>query len=81
MLKLLEKRDDATLDEELDEEDIPDHLKDHALFVAYAPPIDPQIALAVVVEHGGSGSATAAPLARAIFDEYFNRKVDAKQFN
>ena len=68
-------------DEELDEEDIPDHLKDHALFVAYAPPIDPQIALAVVVEHGGSGSATAAPLARAIFDEYFNRKVDAKQFN
>ena len=53
-------------DEELDEEDIPDHLKDHALFVAYAPPINPQIALAVVVEHGGSGSATAAPLARAI---------------
>ena len=49
--------------------------------MAYAPPIDPQIALAVVVEHGGSGSATAAPLARAIFDEYFNRKVDAKQFN
>ncbi len=68
-------------DEELDEEDIPDHLKDHALFVAYAPPIDPQIALAVVVEHGGSGSATAAPLARAILDEYFNRKVDAEQSN
>ena len=39
-------------DEELDEEDIPDHLKDHALFVAYAPPINPQIAIAVVVEHG-----------------------------
>ena len=68
-------------DEELDEEDIPDHLKDHALFVAYAPPINPQIALAVVVEHGGSGSATAAPLARAILDEYFNRKVDAEQSN
>ena len=66
-------------DEELDDEDIPDHLKDHALFVAYAPPENPQIALAVVIEHGGSGSATAAPMARAILDQYFNRKVDAKQ--
>ncbi len=66
-------------DEEFDDEEIPDHLKDHALFVAYAPPENPQIALAVVIEHGGSGSVTAAPIARAMFDQYFDRKVDAKQ--
>ena len=66
-------------DEELEDEDIPSHLRDHALFVAYAPPENPRIALAVVIEHGGSGSATAAPIARAILDQYFTRKVDAEQ--
>ena len=40
--------------------------RDHALFVCYAPADDPQIALAVVVEHGGSGSSAAAPVARDI---------------
>jgi penicillin-binding protein 2 len=38
----------------------------HALFVGYAPYKDPQYAVSVVVEHGGSGSGTAAPLARDI---------------
>ena len=45
-------------------EDIPYDQRDHALFVGYAPRDDPKYACAVVVEHGGSGSATAAPLAR-----------------
>lgn len=49
--------------EEVDEER-PYDLRDHALFVCYAPLNDPKFACAVVVEHGGSGSATAAPLAR-----------------
>ncbi len=40
--------------------------RDHALFVNFAPFDAPKIAVAVVVEHGGSGSATAAPLARDI---------------
>ena len=40
--------------------------RDHALFVCYAPADDPRIALAVVVEHGGSGSSAAAPAARDI---------------
>ena len=48
--------------EEVDE-DRPYDLRDHALFVAYAPLDKPRYACAVVVEHGGSGSATAAPLA------------------
>jgi len=40
--------------------------RDHALFVAYAPIKNPRYAIAVVVEHGGSGSSTAAPVARDI---------------
>jgi penicillin-binding protein 2 len=43
--------------------------RDHALFVAYAPVHAPRYAIAVVAEHGGSGSSTAAPLARDILEE------------
>ena len=57
-------------DEEYDEETTPKHLRDHALFIAYAPVEDPQIAIAVVVENGGSGSSAAAPVARKIIDAY-----------
>lgn len=46
------------------------HLHDHALFVAYAPAENPRIALAVMVENGGSGSGVAAPIARKVFDYY-----------
>lgn len=46
--------------------DIPAHLRDHALYVAYAPAEAPTIALAVIVEHGGSGGAVAAPVAREV---------------
>ncbi|WP_296808715.1 penicillin-binding protein 2 [Thiocapsa sp.] len=49
---------------------LPKHLKDHALFVAFAPVEDPRIALAVIVENGGGGGATAAPVARRIMDAY-----------
>lgn len=44
---------------------------DHSLIIAYAPYEDPQVALAVIVPHGGSGSDTSAPIARKIFDAYF----------
>ncbi len=44
--------------------------RDHALFVAYAPAEAPRIALAVLVENGGHGGSTAAPIARAVFDYY-----------
>ena len=43
---------------------------DHALFVAFAPVDDPKIAVAVIVENGGSGSYTAAPIARQVIDYY-----------
>ncbi|MCA1925247.1 MAG: penicillin-binding protein 2 [Thiobacillus sp.] len=48
--------------------------RDHALFIAYAPAEKPAIALAVMVENGGSGSGTAAPIARAVFDFYLTGK-------
>lgn len=44
-------------------------LRDHALFVGYAPHDDPRYAVAVVVEHGGSGSRSAGPVARDIMAE------------
>ncbi len=57
-------------DEEYDKDATPKHLQDHALFIAYAPVENPLIALAVVVENGGSGSGVAAPVARKILDAY-----------
>lgn len=45
-------------------------LRDHALFIAFAPADKPRIALAVLVENGGHGGATAAPIARKVFDYY-----------
>lgn len=44
-------------------------LRDHALFVAYAPADDPKYAVSVIVEHGEGGSSTAAPVARDIVAE------------
>jgi len=49
-------------------------LHDHSLFIAFAPIDKPRIAVAVVVEHGGSGSAVAAPIARIILDQYMLEK-------
>ena len=46
--------------------DLPWKLRDHALFVAYAPAHDPRYAIAVIVEHGGGGSKAAAPIAKDV---------------
>ncbi|TVP57741.1 MAG: penicillin-binding protein 2 [Halomonadaceae bacterium] len=58
--------------EEYDEEEIKERMRDHALFVAFAPADDPKIAVAVLVENGGSGGATAAPVARQVMDAWIN---------
>jgi penicillin-binding protein 2 len=47
-----------------------EHLRDHALFIAFAPVDDPQIAVAVIVENGGHGGSVAAPIARKLMDQY-----------
>ncbi len=49
--------------------------RDHALFVAYAPAEDPQIALAVIVENGGHGGSAAGPIARKVMDYYLLGKL------
>ncbi len=54
-------------------ENLPREWRPHALFVAYAPHDNPLLACAVVVEHGTSGSGTAAPLAREVLVEAFTR--------
>ncbi|MFQ5609424.1 MAG: penicillin-binding transpeptidase domain-containing protein, partial [Woeseiaceae bacterium] len=57
-------------DEEYDEEEVDERLRDHALFMSFAPVEDPQIAVFVIVENGSSGSRVAAPIAREIMDKY-----------
>jgi penicillin-binding protein 2 len=59
--------------EEYDEEETALRHRDHSLFIGFAPIEEPKIALAVIIENGGSGSAAAAPLARKLFDNYLLR--------
>jgi len=66
-------------DEEYVEEDIAKKLRDHALFVGFAPVENSRIAVAVVVENGGSGGAVAAPIARKVMDYYLNQMLAPKQ--
>lgn len=62
-------------EEKYDAEGLARQLRDHALFMSYAPYEDPQLAVAVIVEHGGHGGSTAAPIARKLLDAYFNDRV------
>ena len=62
-------------DEKYDESKIARHLRDHSLFVAFAPADDPKIAVAVLVENGGHGSTTAAPVARKVMDHYLLKSL------
>lgn len=64
-------------EESYEEEDIEEHLRDHALFISFAPIDNPKIAVAVVVENGSSGSRTAAPIARAVMDRYLGANPGA----
>ncbi|MGD8796544.1 MAG: penicillin-binding protein 2 [Thiohalophilus sp.] len=57
-------------DEEYVEEDVIKKLRDHGLFISFAPVDDPRIAVAVIVENGGGGSSSAAPIARKVMDQY-----------
>ena len=57
-------------DEEYDEDELEERQRDHALFISFAPFDNPRIAVAVIVENGRSGSGVAAPIAKAVMDEY-----------
>ena len=52
---------------------IPYDERDHALYIAFGPYKDPRYALSVVIEHGGSGSSTAAPIAKKLFKLIIDR--------
>lgn len=57
-------------DEEYNADEIEERFRDHALFVGFAPAEAPEVAIAVIVENGGGGSSTAAPVAREVLDAY-----------
>ncbi|GAB4290469.1 MAG: penicillin-binding protein 2 [Methylophaga sp.] len=66
-------------DEKYDAETLERKLHDHALFIAFAPADKPEFVVAVVVENGGSGSKTAAPIAREMMMAYFGLERDETQ--
>jgi len=53
--------------------DIPYNERDHALYIAFGPYKNPRYALSIVVEHGGSGSSAAAPIAKKLFKLIIDR--------
>ncbi len=59
-----------------DESELAENLRDHALFIAFAPVEAPRIAIAVIVEHGGAGSKAAAPVARATLDAWLDQEIE-----
>lgn len=65
--------------EKYNENKISEYHRDHALFIAYAPAENPTIALSVLVENGGPGGATAAPIAKKILDYHLlGKEFDTK---
>ena len=62
-------------DRELDLEllQIPYEKRDHALYVAYGPYVNPRYAMSIIIEHGGSGGVTAAPMAKKLFKLVIDR--------
>jgi len=64
---------------EIKNEDLPYKERDHGLFVGFAPYKNPQYALSVIIEHGGSGSSSAAPIVKKLVKELVNRDELRKQ--
>ena len=69
--------EERELDLEIDQ--IPYNQRDHALFIAFGPYIDPRYAVSVLIEHGGSGSKVAAPIAKKLFKLIIDRHELRKQ--
>ena len=64
---------------DLDISQIPYEERDHALFVAFGPYVNPRYALSVFVEHGGAGSSAAAPLAKKLFKTIVDRHEEREK--
>lgn len=65
--------------EKYNEKTVEERYRDHALFIAYAPSGDPTIAIGMIVENGGHGGSTAAPIARQVLDYHLLGKVPVAQ--
>ena len=59
----------------IDNETLPPDQRDHAWFASFAPVEAPEIVVVVFVEHGGKGSEAAAPIARALYEKYFDSQL------
>ncbi len=55
-------------------ENLPYEIRDHAWFIAFAPVDDPQICVCAMVEHGGHGGSAAAPIVKAVMQEFFRTR-------
>jgi penicillin-binding protein 2 len=64
---------EAQREAEVKQEQLEYENRDHALFIAFAPVSDPKYAISVVVEHGGSGSKAAAPIAKSVLKKVLER--------
>ena len=62
-------------EEDYDKSKIDPSQWDHALFIAFAPLDDPEIAVALIVENGEFGSVTAAPIAKSVLDAYMKNRI------
>ena len=70
---------------DLKTEQIPYEERDHALYIAYGPYENPRYAVSIIIEHGGSGSSAAAPIAKKLFKLVIDRheireKIKQKEF-
>ena len=70
---------------DLKTEQIPYEERDHALYIAYGPYKNPRYAVSIIIEHGGSGSSAAAPIAKKLFKLVIDRheireKIKQKEF-
>jgi len=64
----------------LKQKDLPYKKRDHALFTAFAPYKNPQYAISIVIEHGGTGSSAAAPIAKKIIKKVLDRHKLRKKY-
>ena len=77
----IRKFTEAQREAEVKQEQLKYENRDHALFIAFAPVSDPKYAISVVVEHGGTGSKAAAPIAKKVIKKVLERHSLRKSIN
>jgi penicillin-binding protein 2 len=68
---------DSQREKKLKNRDLPWKFRDHSLFVGYGPTTNPKYGISVIIDHGGSGSAVAAPIARNVMKKIFDQEKKA----